>query len=51
MYKHILLPTDGSPLSARAVSSGIALARATGASVTALYVAPPPTPVVFRFLF
>ena len=48
MYKHILLPTDGSPLSARAVASGIALARATGASVTALYVAPPPTPVVFR---
>jgi nucleotide-binding universal stress UspA family protein len=48
MYKHILLPTDGSPLSARAVASGVALARATGASVTALYVAPPPTPVVFR---
>ena len=37
MYKHILLPTDGSPLSARAVASGIALARATGASVTALF--------------
>lgn len=48
MYKHILLPTDGSTLSARAVASGIALARALDAGVTALFVAPPPTPVVFR---
>ncbi|CAG0997508.1 TRAP-T-associated universal stress protein TeaD [Burkholderiales bacterium] len=48
MYKHILLPTDGSPLSARAVAAGVGLARAVGASVTGLFVAPPATPVLFR---
>lgn len=48
MYKHILLPTDGSPLSARAAASGVALAKALGARVTGLYVAPPATPLVFR---
>ena len=48
MYKHILLPTDGSPLSARAVAAGVALAKALGARVTALFVAPPPTPLVFE---
>ena len=48
MYKHILLPTDGSPLSARAVADGVALAKAVGARVTALFVAPPATPLVFE---
>jgi nucleotide-binding universal stress UspA family protein len=48
MYKHILLPTDGSPLSARAVAAGVQLAKSLGASVTALHVAPPATPVVFK---
>ncbi len=47
MYKHILIPTDGSTLSAHAVAQGIALAKATGARVTGLFVAPAPTPVVF----
>ena len=41
MYRHILLPTDGSELSARAVGEGIRLARALGARVTALHVTPP----------
>jgi nucleotide-binding universal stress UspA family protein len=50
MYKHILLPTDGSKLSARAVAQGIALARLTGARVTGLFVAPAPTPLVFEGL-
>jgi len=45
MYKHILLPTDGSPLSARAAAEGIRLAKALGARVTALHVIPPPTPI------
>jgi len=40
MYKHILLPTDGSALSNRAVREGIRLARAVGARVTGLHVTP-----------
>ncbi len=40
MFKHILLPTDGSPLSESAVLKGIELARATGARVTGLHVTP-----------
>ena len=40
MYKHILLPTDGSPLSERAVGSGIQFAKAIGARVTGLHVTP-----------
>ena len=41
MYKHILLPTDGSELSKAAVRHGIALAKAIGAKVTALVVSTP----------
>jgi nucleotide-binding universal stress UspA family protein len=40
MYKHILLPTDGSVLAERAAAAGIALAAAVGARVTALHVLP-----------
>jgi nucleotide-binding universal stress UspA family protein len=50
MYKHILIPTDGSKFSARAVEHGVAVAKATGASVTGLFVAPAPTPLVFEGL-
>ncbi len=38
MYTHILIPTDGSGLSEKAVRSGIQLAKALGARVTGLYV-------------
>ena len=38
MFKHILLPTDGSKLSDRAVQRGIDLAGALGARVTAVHV-------------
>ena len=48
MVKHILLPTDGSPLSARAVAAGVKLAKAVGAQVTGLFVAPAPTPLVYE---
>jgi nucleotide-binding universal stress UspA family protein len=48
MYKHILIPTDGSALSTRAVAQGIGLAKLTGARVTGLFVAPAPTPLVFE---
>ena len=41
MYKHILIPTDGSDLSGAAVRQGIALAKALGARVTALTVSSP----------
>jgi len=41
MYKHILLPTDGSDLSKAAMKHGIALAKAIGARVTALVVSMP----------
>src|SRR6266436_4894402 len=41
MYKHILLPTDGSDLSKAAMKHGIALAKAIGARVTALVVSTP----------
>lgn len=41
MYKHILIPTDGSELSAKAVRAGIQFARELGARVTALTVTPP----------
>ena len=45
MYKHILLPTDGSPLSARAAAQGVRLAKALGARLTVLHVIPPATPI------
>jgi len=33
-YKHILVPTDGSPLSGRAVTEAIAFAKDSGARIT-----------------
>lgn len=41
MYRHLLLPTDGSPLSGEALGSGLALARALNARVTILTVVEP----------
>ena len=40
MFKHILVPTDGSPLSERAVHGAVALAKENGARITALYAKP-----------
>ena len=40
MFKHLLLPTDGSPLSENAVLRGIQLAHVFGAKVTGLHVSP-----------
>lgn len=40
MFKHILLPTDGSKVSARAVKRGIDLAKKSKARVTAIHVVP-----------
>lgn len=40
MYRRILVPTDGSALSKKAVTSAIEQAAATGAELVALYVVP-----------
>ncbi len=37
MFKHILISTDGSPVSDKAAKAGVALASALGAKVTAYY--------------
>lgn len=42
MYRHILLPTDGSRLAEDAAASGIALAKILGARVTTVHVLPNP---------
>jgi nucleotide-binding universal stress UspA family protein len=41
MFKHILIPTDGSDLSRKAVLYGVRLAKEAGAKVTALTIAEP----------
>ncbi|WP_036167428.1 universal stress protein [Massilia sp. 9096] len=40
MYKRILLPTDGSAASQRAILAGVAFAREIGADVVGLHVTP-----------
>ncbi|HUP08881.1 MAG TPA: universal stress protein [Caldimonas sp.] len=40
MFRHILIPTDGSPLAEAAAREAIGLAKALGAKVTALTVVP-----------
>ncbi len=46
MFKHILVPTDGSPLSSDTVKRAIAFAKETGARVT-FFFAKPDYPVAF----
>jgi nucleotide-binding universal stress UspA family protein len=41
MYKHILIASDGSELAGKAVTHGLALAKAVGAKVTAVTVSDP----------
>lgn len=41
MFKHILLPTDGTPTSLKAILAGIGFAKSINATVTGLYVVPP----------
>ncbi|MDP2239150.1 MAG: universal stress protein [Burkholderiales bacterium] len=50
MFKNILIPTDGSALSRSAIAAGVKLAKAVGAKVTAVYAAPPATPLVYKDL-
>ncbi|KQQ97146.1 universal stress protein [Massilia sp. Leaf139] len=48
MFKRILIPTDGSSASQRAILAGVALARETGAAVIGLTVIPPFHSLTFR---
>jgi nucleotide-binding universal stress UspA family protein len=41
MYKHILLPTDGSELSENAARQAVALAKSINAKLTSITVSPP----------
>ncbi|AOH36016.1 universal stress protein [Luteimonas sp. JM171] len=41
MFKHLLLPTDGSPLSARAIDQGLRLAQQLGAHASIVTVLEP----------
>jgi nucleotide-binding universal stress UspA family protein len=44
MFKHILIPTDGSEVAAKAIAAGVTLAKEMGASLTAYYaIEPAPT--------
>jgi nucleotide-binding universal stress UspA family protein len=51
MYKHILIPTDGSALSRAAAVAGVKLAKRLGARVTGFHAAPPATPVEYKGIF
>ena len=50
MYRHILIPTDGSELSEHGVAQGLALAKSLGAKVSAIFVVEPFSEVTGRFL-
>jgi nucleotide-binding universal stress UspA family protein len=43
-YKHLLVPTDGSPMSARARKAALDIARAFSARITAVHVIAPYSP-------
>jgi nucleotide-binding universal stress UspA family protein len=47
MYKHILVPTDGSKLSAKAIRTAASLAKICKAKLTGVYVIPPWAPPVY----
>jgi nucleotide-binding universal stress UspA family protein len=47
MFKHILIPTDGSRLSQKGIKAGVRLAKSLGARVTGLYVIFPYVPPMY----
>ncbi|MBI2802921.1 MAG: universal stress protein [Gammaproteobacteria bacterium] len=47
MYSHILVPTEGTRLSAKAVKAAIKLASALGARLTAVHVIAPYVPPIY----
>lgn len=50
MYRHILIPTDGSELAERGVAQGLALAKSLGATVSFIFVVEQFSEVSGRFL-
>ena len=50
MYRHILIPTDGSELAERGVAHGLALAKSLGAKVSIIFVLEPFSEMTGRFL-
>ena len=48
MYKNILVPTDGSPLSRAAAAKAVKLAKLSGGKITAFFAAPAATPTVYK---
>jgi nucleotide-binding universal stress UspA family protein len=49
MFKNILVPTDGSPMSHAAIARAVRLAREQKARVTALWVGPPWEPNLYAY--
>ena len=49
MYRHILIPTDGSDLAQRGVAHGLALAKSLGAKVSVIFVVEPFSEMTGRF--
>ena len=47
MFTHILVPTDGSKLSEKAIKTAATLAKTLSAKVTGVYVIPPYVPPVY----
>ena len=50
MYRHILIPTDGSELAEHGVAHGLALAKSLGAKVSVIFVVEPFSELSGRFL-
>jgi nucleotide-binding universal stress UspA family protein len=50
MYRHILIPTDGSELAEHGVAHGLALAKSLGAKVSIIFVVEPFPDMTGRFL-
>ena len=49
MYRHILIPTDGSELAERGVTHGLAMAKSLGAKVSVIFVVEPFSEMTGRF--
>jgi len=47
MYRHILIPTDGSKLAMKGIKAGVKLAKSLGAKVTGVYVIAPYAPLIY----
>jgi nucleotide-binding universal stress UspA family protein len=50
MYRHILIPTDGSELAGHGVAQGLALAKSLGAKASVIFVVEPFPEMTGRFL-